>query len=224
VLCSRPAARGARPAITLAGVDTPEDGRGADRDPRARRTERALRRALVALAAESGPAAVTASELAGRAGIGRATFYRHHDSVPAFIDSLRTELIAELRGAFIDVGLGPGTKPGTYDVLACRARAVLLVAAHDVDLFRLMWEGDAGTAFRDRFRAELAVLFAEDLGRIGAKTDAAYCPPEYLSAYATHAITGVLGAWLAKDEREPIEDVTFYLVTLINSGSQVLEQ
>ncbi|MET9848386.1 hypothetical protein [Streptomyces ossamyceticus] len=87
-----------------------------------------------------------------------------------------------------------------------------------------MWEGDTGAAFRDRFRAELAVLFAEDLRRIGAKIDATYCPPAYLSAYATHAITGVLGARLAKDEREPIEDVTFYLVTLINSGSQFLEK
>ncbi|WP_340379812.1 TetR/AcrR family transcriptional regulator [Streptomyces sp. SS7] len=205
-------------------MDSPGDGRGAGRDPRSRRSERALRRALVALAAESGPASITASELAASAGIGRATFYRHHDSVLAFIDSLRAELIAELRSAFLDVRLDSGTKPGTYDVLACRARAVLLVAAHDVDLFRLMWEGNGGTAFRDRFRAELAVLFAEDLRQIGAKTDAAYCPPEYLSAYATHAITGVLGAWLAKDEREPVEDVTFYLVTLINSGSQVLEQ
>ncbi|WP_030326174.1 TetR/AcrR family transcriptional regulator [Streptomyces sp. NRRL B-3229] len=200
------------------------DGRRAGHDPRSWRTERALRRALVDLAAESGSAAVTAKELAGRAGIGRATFYRHHESVQAFVDSLRAGLIAELRSAFLDIGLDPGTKPGTYDVLACRARAVLLVAAHDVDLFRLMWEGNAGTAFRDRFRAELAVLFDGDLRRIGARTDAAYCPPEYLSAYATHAITGVLGAWLAKDEREPIEDVTFYLVTLINSGSQVLEQ
>jgi AcrR family transcriptional regulator len=111
----------------------PGDGRGADRDPRARRTERALRRALVTLAAESGLAAVTASEPAGRAGIGRATFYRHHDSVPAFLDSLRADLIAELRGAFLAVSLDPGAKPGNYDVPACRARAVLLVAAHDVD-------------------------------------------------------------------------------------------
>ncbi|MFJ9380738.1 TetR/AcrR family transcriptional regulator [Streptomyces sp. NPDC101455] len=203
-------------------MDTPGDGRAGRHDPRSRRTERALRQALVDLARENGLDAVTASALAHRAGIGRATFYRHYDSVPAFVESLRAKLIAELRDAFRALRLDTGMKAGTYEALNSRLNAVLLVAARDATLFRLLWEGGTGTDFRDRFRAEMAAVFADDLRWLGARIDGAYCPPEYMTTFTVYAITGVIGAWLAKARREPLEDVAFYLLALVTNGNDVL--
>ncbi len=46
-------------------------------DPRVQRTQTALAKAMIALTLERGYAAITIRDLAERAGIGYATFFRH---------------------------------------------------------------------------------------------------------------------------------------------------
>jgi AcrR family transcriptional regulator len=47
-------------------------------DPRVRRTHELLQEALIELAAERGFDAITVGDIARRAGVNRATFYRHY--------------------------------------------------------------------------------------------------------------------------------------------------
>lgn len=191
-------------------------------DPRWHRTESALRRALVELCAQTGPAAVTVPALVRQAGIGRATFYRHHHDVAAFVDAQREQMLTRLKRAFQHARHEAGPDPGRYVTLTVRIKAALQVVHENAELFTLLSRGPEGTVFRTRCRALLAELFAEDLDWLGIRVDADYCPPEYVSAFVVHATLGVIGTWLAKPRPEPIEDVTFFLVALISGGAEFL--
>ncbi len=69
-------------------------------DPRVERTRARVLEAAHALLTEGGPAAVTYSALAGRAGVGRATLYRHWPR----LDELFAELISN-GGARFEIGM-----------------------------------------------------------------------------------------------------------------------
>ncbi len=69
-------------------------------DPRVERTRASVLEAAHALLLEGGPAAVTYSALAGRAGVGRATLYRHWPR----LDQLFAELIADVGDRF-EIGM-----------------------------------------------------------------------------------------------------------------------
>jgi len=57
-------------------------------DARAIRTRRALREALLGLIETRAFEQITIREIAARAGIGYATFFRHHASTEALLDDL----------------------------------------------------------------------------------------------------------------------------------------
>ncbi|WP_243793737.1 TetR/AcrR family transcriptional regulator [Saccharopolyspora gloriosae] len=189
------------------------------------RVEVALRRALIDLGADSGLDGVTASDLVRRAGIGRTTFYRHHDGIGSYVESLRGQLLGELREAFRSAQREAGRESGLYPILTLRINAILVVIEHHADLLRLLCRGADGVAFRRRCRLLLSELLADDFEVLGARIDAAYCPPEYLLAFLSHAFIGAVTAWLAKSRREPIEDMTFYLAALMSgSTAEFLEE
>jgi AcrR family transcriptional regulator len=69
---------------------------GSIADLRIRRTRKSLREALVDLATEKGFEAVTVQDLADRAMVNRATFYRHYQDKYALALDYATELLTEL--------------------------------------------------------------------------------------------------------------------------------
>ena len=70
-------------------------------DLRIQRTQILLRNTLVSLIAEKGFDAITVKDIAGRAMINRATFYRHYEDKYALVTSIFKEAIAEM---FDEVG------------------------------------------------------------------------------------------------------------------------
>ncbi|MCX2729836.1 TetR/AcrR family transcriptional regulator C-terminal domain-containing protein [Saccharopolyspora sp. NFXS83] len=182
------------------------------------RVEEPLRRALVDLGSEAGLSGVTVSALARRSGIGRTTFYRYHGGVGAYVESVREQVLGELGEAFRAAQLEAGRDVGLYPILTARITAVLSVVEQRADLLRLLWRDADAVGFRHRVHLLLSGLLADDFEVLGARVDAAYCPPEYLLAFLSHAFVGAVTTWLAKSPREPIEDMTFYLAALM-SGS-----
>lgn len=87
-------------------------------DPRAERTRRALRQALVALAADGGLAALNVSAVTRHAGITRQTFYDHYRDLDGLVfDALREELeglseAARLTGELAGTPTGGGVPTG----------------------------------------------------------------------------------------------------------------
>ncbi|MEU6381757.1 hypothetical protein [Streptomyces sp. NPDC046909] len=191
-------------------------------DPRWHRTEDALRRALVEVGSRSGLDALTVTAVVREARVGRSTFYRHHHSVDAFVDTLRDELLAHLVEAFRDARHRAGPDSDRYRTVTGRVRSVLLTVHEHAKVFGLLWSGPEGTAFRGRCRELLAELVAEDLDLLGVRIDADYCPPEYVIAFLVHTVFAVVDTWLAKPTPEPVEDVTFFLTALISGGAEFL--
>lgn len=65
-------------------------------DPRVQRTQQALAKAMIALTLEQGYEAVTIRDLAERAGIGYATFFRHYPDKAALLNDVLEVFVAEL--------------------------------------------------------------------------------------------------------------------------------
>ncbi|MEU6130604.1 TetR-like C-terminal domain-containing protein [Saccharopolyspora sp. NPDC047091] len=182
------------------------------------RVEVALRGALVELGAASDVGAITVSALVRRARVGRTTFYRHHADIGSYLESLRTRVLDELCAAFRAAQREAGRDAGLYPVLTSRIGAVLAVVEEHAELLPLLCRGPEGAGFRPRCRRLLSGLLAEDFAVLGARIDAAYCPPDYLLAFLSHAFVGTVETWAANPRREPVEDMTFYLAALM-SGS-----
>lgn len=188
-------------------------------DTVADRVDRALRRALIELGTGTDLAHLPTSALVRKAGIGRTTFYRRHRNLADYLDRLRQDVLAELESAFRGAQRQAGIDEGLYPVLTHRVHAVLSVVQHDAELLRLLCRGASGSAFRGRCRALLADLLAEDFTNLGTRIDAAYCPPEYVLAFLVHACFGAVTSWLAKPQPEPIDEMTFYLVSLMSGNT-----
>ncbi len=67
-------------------------------DPRIQRTENLLQDALVELTAERGFDAITVGDIAERAGVNRATFYRHYQDKYDLVERIFQEVIHGLAG------------------------------------------------------------------------------------------------------------------------------
>src|SRR5581483_7919249 len=63
-------------------------------DPRVQRTRAAVLRATIELMAEGGPEAITHQVVARRAGVGRATLYRHWPSAEELVFAALAEIVS----------------------------------------------------------------------------------------------------------------------------------
>lgn len=160
-------------------------------DPRQRRTRRALFAALDELLAEKPYAEISVTELCGRAGVGRQTFYRHFDRIDAM---LRDRLDASLAGQ-IEAAAAAAASKGAGDWL----RQVALFAFEQVRqcprASRLILSGAAGADALDLFRSQIMALWTA----APANDSLAAIPPElrpYVASYHAGAICATLLHWI----------------------------
>lgn len=183
------------------------------------RVDAALRRALVELGSATPLSEVTASALVRKSGIGRTTFYRRHANAARYIESVREQLLTELEGAFAEAQREAPRDSGLYRIMTQRTRELLITVEQNADVFQLLWRGTESSTFPDRCRDLLANLLGRDFETLGASIDTAYCPPEYVLAFLAHALFGVLRTWLAKPQPDPIDDMAFYLASLMSGNT-----
>lgn len=192
-------------------------------DARVRDTERRLRAAFADLIATRPIGSLTVSELTRAAGVSRATFYRRHASVHAYVEELCESALAQFRAVLIWSGGADEPKFGTYEALANRLRALADVICSDVVTHRALWGPAGPPEFRDRVRRTLGALITEDLHRLGVEIDPTYCPIEYVAAFEANAIVGVLETWLSMAQRESVDDLAFFMLMLVQNGSDVMK-
>ncbi len=144
--------------------------------------------AAAALVGEQGLRAVTMSELAKRAGIGRATLYKYFPDVEAALHAWHEGHVAGHLIRLVEVE-ATGNSP------AARLEAVLHAYAqiahergrHDAELVALLHRGEHAARAREQLRAKIAGLFAE-AARVGqARADVA---PDELAGFCLHALDG----------------------------------
>ncbi|WP_062387161.1 TetR/AcrR family transcriptional regulator [Demequina iriomotensis] len=163
-------------------------------DARIVRTRRRLQEALFALARERGVDDVSVSDIAARAGINRSTFYQHYsDKETLLADAL--DLKAQEAGADLDpLVFDAGPPPALVRFLAH-------VEEH-ADLYtRVFTEPGYGAVL-----ARLRLRMGDAIRGLAPQVDElvrADLPVDVVAAGMTGMVLGVMGEWLAMEQRPP---------------------
>lgn len=170
-------------------------------DPRVVQTRAALRHALLDLLQAKPLEAITIREIAGAAGIGYTTFFRHFRSKEELLDEVAA---AEIEALF-DLTL-PAL--GATDTRAGALALCSYVADHRALWTRLLTGGAAGR-LREAF-IRLTREFAEEHG-----SDHDWLPPEVGVVLGASGTIELLTWWLQQKEPLPVEQLALIHERLI---------
>lgn len=186
-------------------------------DPRARRTREDLREALVSLVSEKGFEAVRVRDLAGRARVNRATFYKHYRDKWDLLEDIFEGAIADLEARMgpppkdtgvVDLDDPPDAWIELFEYLAERAgfyRAVL---------------GEGGSPwFAARVRERIGEVVGPRLREMERGAARAGMPREVVLAFVSHAMLGTISWWLEDGRRYPAERMAGWTMRLVATGA-----
>lgn len=185
-------------------------------DLRVRRTRKLLRDALVALIEENGFDALKVSDIADRAMINRATFYRHYrdkyDLLTHCMDDAFEELAAQSRPPHAESG------ERDFNAPAANLEAMLAHVADNADFYRVMLGKDGAGAFVSRLRDYLRRVAAERWQTISKDSVQPTMPPELILNFIASAYIGVIVWWVEHDCPDTPAEVAEHLLTLTIQG------
>lgn len=184
------------------GMDTQPMARMAQSaDPRAIRTRKALRDALLGLLPELPFEDITPQQIASAAGVARATFYLHHTSKEAMLDDLARDAIGRLYEQSQRV----------LDEMGSRVAALAL--CEHVEQDRALWTVLLGSGAEPTVRAELLRLSRSVAGERAVPDDR--LPPALATAYSASGMMEILSWWLRQEARHEPEFVADLIVQLV---------
>lgn len=183
-------------------------GSGSARRPdrRVRRTQEALREALVSLTLEQGYEATTVQDIVDRADVGRSTFYAH------FTD--KDELLLRGLEHLHDTLDAPdGTH---YPSLFASSRALYAHAGEERRLYRAIFGRLGGGPLPARIEGELFARVCAEFGRLAPGADEA---TRTMAARVTvSGFLGLLRGWLDEDDAASSDAVSDAFLALVLPG------
>ena len=176
-------------------------------DLRVRRTRKLLTQALIELTIEQGYAALTVQDIADRAMVNRATFYRHYLDKHDLLDKYMQE-VYELTADQEPLPAAPHAEANSPP--AGIVRMLEHVWQH-ADFYRVMLGAQGDPAFVARIRRyseqRLRSLLADD-----AMPPKPGSPPlDLCLSYLAHAGIGALTWWLQAEQPHPPEQIATWL-------------
>jgi AcrR family transcriptional regulator len=173
-------------------------------DLRIRRTHKLLQEAMIALIAEKGFDAITVGDIADRAMVNRATFYRHYedkyDLVAKIFEETADELINNMNPQKQDFHLQDPDNPATIWVQLFKH------FGEHADLYRALLGKNGSSWFADRVRNYVVTVILdlkvqhEKLNNSVAKTqDRPGIPLELPVVLLSHTLIGAITWWLESD-------------------------
>jgi AcrR family transcriptional regulator len=156
-------------------------------DARMLRTREALRRALLELLESHQLDQITVRDIAGEAGIGYATFFRHHASKEELLNEIARAEITRL------MALTMPKLDVNNTLVAC------LAMCHYVDQHRATWSALLAGGGTATLRAEFIRLASEGASRVPNK---GWLPVELGAVYGVAAAVEILGWWLRRPPGE----------------------
>lgn len=171
------------------------------RDPRGRKTMRALHTALIELIQEHALERITIENIVERANVARATFYRHYATKEELVDEIGTEQIDQL----LDMALPRLSRQDTL--------AGSLAVARYVDENRRLWSvlltGGAEGVMRRRF-----AHLAQTRGALIDGQGETELPLDLCAVWGMAGTVEILAWWLRQDNPIPVMQVAKYLERL----------
>jgi AcrR family transcriptional regulator len=181
-------------------------------DLRVRRTRKLLMRAMIELTIEKGFAAITVQDLADRAMINRATFYRHYLDKYDLLDHYMTE-VYELTAAQEKLAAGQTPEAEADHPPVGMVRMFEQVQRH-ADFFRVMLGAKGDPTFVQRIVEYSEMRLRSLLPGDGVPLKSNSPPLELCLSYLSHAGVGVLAWWLKEGQAYPPEQVAAWLSQL----------
>ncbi|MEV0386475.1 TetR/AcrR family transcriptional regulator [Nonomuraea sp. NPDC050643] len=168
------------------------DGAGEQGDRRMRRTQAALRGALIELVQQQNLSRVSVADVAERAGVGRSTFYDHYRDVHELAEAACTAMIDELIDAIPGHVLATGGPPDTLLIFFTHL-------AEHAGLYRSVLgpQGSARLIDHVRRRATVAT-YVSAAGGDGPLDCTADTPHDVPAAFTAGALLGVATDWLQR--------------------------
>lgn len=153
-------------------------------DARIRRSRLRLRQALVELVLERGYDAVTIRDIARRADVGYATFFRHFEDKDALLGSLLDELLDELLSLLA---------PSLADDDASRTGAFVFEhVRQNADLYRVLISSQRSVDLVSR----AALLGESEMRRDHAPSEDALLPPDAAMNHLVRSVIALIDWWL----------------------------
>jgi AcrR family transcriptional regulator len=188
-------------------------------DLRVRRTRKLLMQALIELTVEKGFSALTVQDIADRAMVNRATFYRHFQDKYDLLDQYMNEVYA-LTASQEKLPLANTPDTEIENPPIGMVRMLNLVQTH-ADFYRAMLGARGDLAFVQSIQRyserRLRSLLASHAIQLKAKS----LPLDLCLSYLSHAGVGVLAWWLKDGQSYTPEQVAAWNIQL-NKG--ILEQ
>lgn len=183
-------------------------------DLRVRRTQKHLKEALVALTLEKGYAAVAVQDIAERAMVNRATFYRHYEDKYDLVRRCLQDLLAEMPTAdLLEVARAYPAElpPATVQFFRHISR--------HVPFYRAMLGRGGMPSFKEQLQASIERGVRQELGALGERCDPTLVPLDLVPNFIAGAAVGVLAWWLEQgDEPLPPEAMARAFATLVTPG------
>jgi AcrR family transcriptional regulator len=171
-------------------------------DPRLRKTRTALNGALLSLLEEKAFDQITIRDIAARADIGYATFFRHFDSREALLHDLVAEQIRHLMGFAVPILRSTGS------------HAAAMALCTFVDEHRRLWTalltGGAAGIVREEFVRQAGQVKEPLRG-------GSWLPSELATIYGVSATVEILAWWLQRGRNVTLQEIAKILSRLVIS-------
>ncbi|MGV3712246.1 TetR/AcrR family transcriptional regulator [Pseudolysinimonas sp.] len=172
-------------------------------DPRIARTRRSLQEALFELARERELDEISIADIAERAGVNRSSFYQHYSD--------KDTLLADAIDAVVEEA---GTSIPVMHEISAEPPPILIEYLRHVEQNAAVYArvfGEHGSPIalaRLSTRVQTIVIDAVTISHQDAFDD---IPPDVLAAGLSGSVLGVLGVWLQRDPRPPVETAVAWL-------------
>ncbi len=191
-------------------------------DPRVRRTHKLLQEALVELAAERGFDAITVGDIAQRASVNRATFYRHYQDKYDLLEQIFQEAVSQFAR---DLG-PPGEVVKSIDPQNPPERWVKLFehfAEHE-RLYRTLLGKKGSSWFAAKMRDYFIRLLEEreqqriQLSAFQGKTFQNRMPRKVAMTLASNLLISTIAWWLESGKQYSPKQIASWLLDLAING------
>jgi AcrR family transcriptional regulator len=178
-------------------------------DLRVRRTRKLLMQALIELTIEKGFSAITVQDIADRAMVNRATFYRHYLDKHDLLDKYMNE-VYELTAAQEELSLEQTQEAASGKAPVGMVRMLEHVQRH-ADFYRVMLGAKGDPAFVQRIQQYSELRLHSLLPDSSAQVMSKSPPVDLCINYLSHAGVGALAWWLKEGQSYPPEQVAAWL-------------
>ena len=179
-------------------------------DRRAKRSVRMIKQAFRELVEEKGFEAVTVQDIADRADVNRGTFYAHFPDKYALLDQVIREKFRLLLERHLTADAG-----WTRKDLALVIRAVL---SHFADVYRNCTHRESlNPMFEQAVQQDLTAVFRQWLRKTPAEQWSV--PTDVVASMCSWAIFGVANEWSKQRKAPPLEEMTNYVLQVVEQGA-----